>query len=171
MHLTTIHMIFIFLTTALVLGVGVYAGTRIKSATDFSTGGGKAGTSLVAGTIMGTLVGGSSTVGTAELAFKFGASAWWFTLGAGIGCLLLGLFLAKPLRESGKETIPQFLVTTYGSKSGPITTIFSSIGIFLSIVAQILAAIALLSSMFQLSPILGALVAIVLVICYVFLAV
>ena len=168
MHLTTVHMIFIILTTALVLGVGVYAGTRIKSAADFSTGGGKAGTSLVAGTIMGTLVGGSSTVGTAELAFKFGASAWWFTLGGGIGCLLLGLFLARPLRESGKETIPQFLVTTYGPKSGPITTIFSSIGIFLSIVAQILAAIALLSSMFQLSPILGASIAIVLVICYVF---
>ena len=168
MHLTTVHIIFIVLTTALVLGVGVYAGTRIKSAADFSTGGGKAGTSLVAGTIMGTLVGGSSTVGTAELAFKFGASAWWFTLGGGIGCLLLGIFLARPLRESGKETIPQFLVTTYGPKSGPITTIFSSIGIFLSIVAQILAAIALLSSMFQLSPILGALVAIILVICYVF---
>lgn len=92
MHLTMTHIIFIVLTTALVLGVGVYAGTRVKSAADFSTGGGKAGTSLIAGTIMGTLVGGNATIGTAELAFNFGASAWWFTLGAGIGCLILGLF-------------------------------------------------------------------------------
>ncbi|WP_434511756.1 sodium:solute symporter family protein [Desulfitobacterium sp. AusDCA] len=168
MHLTMTHIIFIVLTTALVLGVGVYAGTRVKSAADFSTGGGKAGTSLIAGTIMGTLVGGNATIGTAELAFNFGASAWWFTLGAGIGCLILGLFLAKPLHKSGKETIPQFLVTTYGPKSGPITTIFSSVGIFMNIVAQILASIALLSSMFQLSPILGALIAVILVICYVF---
>jgi len=168
MHLTLVHMIYIVLTMALVMGVGVYAGTRVKSAADFSTGGGRAGTSLVAGTIMGTFVGGSATVGTAELAFRFGAVSWWFTLGGGMGCLILGLFLAKPLRESGKETIPQFLVTTYGPKSGPVTTIFSSIGIFLSIVAQILAAIALLGSMFQLSPILGALIAIILVIGYVF---
>lgn len=168
MHLTMVHMIFIILTTALVLGIGIYAGTRVKSAADFSTGGGKAGTSLVAGTVMGTFVGGSCTVGTTQLAFQVGASAWWFTLGGGIGCLLLGILLARPLRESGKETIPQFLVTTYGPKSGLITTVFSAIGIFLSIVAQILAAIALLSSMFQLSPILGALVAIILVICYVF---
>lgn len=80
----------------------------------------------------------------------------------------LGPFLAKPLHKSGKETIPQFLVTTYGPKSGPITTIFSSVGIFMNIVAQILASIALLSSMFQLSPILGALIAVILVICYVF---
>ncbi|MGI6119244.1 MAG: sodium:solute symporter family protein [Desulfosporosinus sp.] len=168
MQLTLVHMIFIILTTILVLGIGVYAGTRVESAADFSTGGGKAGTSLVAGTIMGTFVGGSCTVGTAQLAFNVGASAWWFTLGGGIGCLLLGLYLAKPLRESGKETISQFLVTTYGPKSGPIITIFSSIGMFLSFVAQILAAIALLSSMFQLNSISGALITIILVICYVF---
>lgn len=168
MHLSLVHMLFIILAMTLVLGIGVYAGSRVKSAADFCTGGGRAGTSIVAGTIMGTFVGGSSTVGTAELAFRFGAVSWWFTLGGGIGCLILGLFLARPLRESGKETIPQFLVTTYGPKSGPITTIFSSIGIFLSIIAQILAAIALLSSMFQISPVLGALIAIILVICYVF---
>ena len=39
MHLATVHIIFIILTTALVLGVGVYAGTRIKSAVaDFQQG-------------------------------------------------------------------------------------------------------------------------------------
>ncbi len=168
MHLTLVHLIFIILTLVLVLGIGVFAGSRVKSAADFSTGGGKAGVTLVAGTIMGTIVGGSATVGTAQLAFQVGASAWWFTLGAGIGCLILGLFLAKPLRESGKETVPQFLVMTYGPQAGPITTVFSSIGIFFAIVAQILSAVALFSSMFPLSPIWGALVAVILVICYVF---
>lgn len=167
MHLTTVHIIFAILSVVFVLGIGVYSGTRVKSAKDFA-GGGRASAPLVAGAIMGTLVGGSSTVGTAQLAFQVGASAWWFTLGAGIGCLILGLFLAKPLRESGKETIPQFLVTTYGSNAGPISTVFSSIGIFLNVVAQILAANALLASMFGLSPIYGSIVAIILVVFYVF---
>ena len=39
------------------------------------------------GAIIGTLVGGSSTIATAQLAYTFGMSAWWFTLGAGIACL------------------------------------------------------------------------------------
>lgn len=168
MQLTVVHVFFVILTTALVLGVGIYAGTRVKSAADFATGSGKTGAPLIAGAIIGTFVGGSSTVGTAQLAFQYGAAAWWFTLGGGIGCLILGLFLARPFRESGKETIPQFIVKTYGPKSGPITTVFSSIGIFLSIVAQILAAVALLSTMFQLSSFWGALAAVLLVICYVF---
>jgi len=167
MHLTTVHIIFVILTVAFVLGVGVYSGRRVKSAEDFAGGGG-ASAPLVAGIIMGTLVGGSSTVGTAQLAFQVGASAWWFTLGAGIGCLILGLFLAKPLRESGKETIPQFLVTTYGSNAGPISTVFGSIGIFLNVIAQILAANALLSSMFGLNPLYGSIIAVIMVIFYVF---
>ncbi|WP_088226620.1 sodium:solute symporter family protein [Desulfosporosinus sp. FKB] len=167
MHLTTVHIIFIILAVVFVIGVGVYSGTRVKSAEDFA-GGGRASAPLVAGIIMGTLVGGSSTVGTAQLAFQVGVSAWWFTLGAGIGCLALGLFLAKPLRESGKETIPQFLVSTYGPNSGPITTVFSSIGIFLNVVAQILAANALLASMFGLNLITGSLISIILVVLYVF---
>ncbi len=49
---------------------------------------------MIIGTIVGTLVGGASTVGTAELAFNHGFSALWFTLGGGIGCLIMGaLFL------------------------------------------------------------------------------
>lgn len=168
MELTWVHVIFVILAIMLVLGVGIYAGTRVKSAADFATGGGKVGAPLITGAIIGTFVGGSSTVGTAQLAFQYGMAAWWFTLGGGIGCLILGLFLARPFRESGKDTIPQFLVTTYGPKSGPITTAFSSIGIFLSIVAQILAAVALLTSMFQLSHLVAAGISVILVICYVF---
>ena len=54
-------------------------------------GGGKIGFGVVAGLIMGTLVGGSSTVGTAQLAYNYGMSAWWFTLGGGIACLVLAV--------------------------------------------------------------------------------
>ncbi|OPY56156.1 MAG: putative symporter YidK [Pelotomaculum sp. PtaU1.Bin035] len=167
-NLTTSHIISIVLTLALVSLVGIYAGRQVGNASDFSVGGRKTGAALIAGTIVGTLVGGASTVGTAELAFKYGLAAWWFTLGSGAACLLLGVLLAGPLRESGLETAPQFLVRAYGPVAGPTASIFSSIGIFLNIIAQILAAIALLGSMFQLSPVCAAFITIVLVIFYVF---
>ena len=165
--ITTTHIVSIILTIAAVSLVGLYAGRKVKSASDFSVGGRKAGPALIAGTIMGTLVGGSATVGTAELAFKFGLSAWWFAIGSGIACLFLGIFLAGPLRDSGLETVPQFLVKTYGPKAGPVACVFSSIGIFINILSQIFAAIALLSSMLNLDPAFGALLTIILVILYV----
>ena len=52
--------------------VGVYSGKKVKNGNDFLTGGGKAGPGLVCGAILGSLVGGQSTIGTAQLAFHFG---------------------------------------------------------------------------------------------------
>ena len=80
-------------TLAVIVGLSIWSGTKAKT-------GGKIGTPVVAGLIMGTLVGGSSTVGTAQLAYSFGLSAWWFTLGAGIACVILALVYAKPLRRA-----------------------------------------------------------------------
>lgn len=169
MHsLTSTHLISIICTLALVSLIGIYAGRRVKSTADFMVSGRKAGMILIIGTITGTLVGGASTVGTAELAYLYGLSAWWFTIGAGAGCFLLALLLAGPLRESALETVPQFLVQSYGPAAGPIASIFSSAGIFLNIIAQILAAMALIIAVFNFSSFNAALIAIVLVICYVY---
>lgn len=161
------HIISICITIFVVTLVGVYSMRQVKNASDFSVGGRSISTSLVAGTIVGTIVGGASTVGTAQLAFQYGFSAWWFTLGAGIACLLLGLFLARPLREANVSTGPQFLALSYGESATLYASVFSSIGIFLNIVGQILAAVALLTSIFPIPPFLAALIAVVLVISYV----
>jgi len=166
--LNVFHISSIVVTLTLVSLVGIYAGRQVRNASDFSVGGRKSGAFLIAGTITGTLLGGASTVGTAELAFKFGLAAWWFTLGAGLACLLLGILLAGPLRKSELETVPQFLVRTYGPAAGPVASVFSSAGILLNIIAQIFAAIALLGSMFQLDPISAAFITIILIVCYVF---
>jgi SSS family solute:Na+ symporter len=167
MILTTSHLIGIVATLVVITGVGIYAGSKVKSAADFSVGGRKAGSGVVAGTIMGTLVGGASTIGTAQLAFQFGLSAWWFCLGAGIACGVLGIGLVRRLHESSVETIPQYLTRTYGSSAGPISSIFSSIGIFFNIIAQLLAFVAILTSMFAIGPLPAACIGVLLVLAYV----
>ncbi|KAF1085238.1 Sodium/glucose cotransporter [Sporotomaculum syntrophicum] len=166
--LTTSHIVGIIITLIAIVLIGVYAGCKVKSAKDFCVGGRQAGVTVVAGTIMGTLVGGASTVGTAQLAFNFGLCAWWFTLGAGIACAILGLGLARQLYESKLETIPQFLVNVYGDGIGPISSVFTSAGIFLNIIAQGLSAVALLTSMFHMSPVVAAVISVFLVLAYVF---
>lgn len=136
--------------------VGVRSGARVSSSSDFSVGGRRAGPGIVAGTIMGTLVGGASTVGTAQLAFSYGFSAWWFTLGAGAGCAALALFYVKPLRASGKETVTRIIADEYGPAAKAISGFSVSIGMFLNIVAQVLAGIALLGSVTRLPPLASA---------------
>jgi SSS family solute:Na+ symporter len=165
--LSTVHIIAIVATLAGFSALGVYSGRKVKSAADFAVGGRKAGAAVISGTIMGTLVGGSATVGTAELAFRYGLSAWWFHIGCGIGCALLGLGFARRLHESSLQTIPQYLSRTYGKNIAPVTSIFLSIGMFLSIVAQGLAVVALMTSMFRLSPVAAALIGVMLVLGYV----
>ncbi|HYE81756.1 MAG TPA: sodium:solute symporter family protein [Clostridia bacterium] len=160
-------MLGITFTLVLIIMIGAYSGRLIKTAGDFSHGGRKAGRGIIAGTIMGTLVGGASTIGTAQLAFLYGFSAWWFTLGAGIGCLILAFFFTGPLYKSNKETVPQILAEEFGPIARPISSIFVSIGTFINIIAQILSAAALLTSIFNIGPTTASIISIILMSAYV----
>jgi SSS family solute:Na+ symporter len=158
--MTLMHYLGIALVFLLITGVGIYAGRQVKSAKDFATSGRKAGAGIVAGSIIGTLVGGASTIGTAQLAFNYGFSAWWFTLGGGIGCLAL-LFFVKPLYSSGITTLPQVYEKEYGVSCNTAATLLTSMGSFLSIVSQMLSGIALISAIAGFMPPLASIVIIV----------
>lgn len=166
MNLSAVHIVSIVVTLAAIMSLGVLSGRRVKSAADFNTGGKSAGALLVAGTITGTLIGGTSTIGTAEGAFVHGFSAWWFTLGSALGCLILAAIYAKPVRSGDCMTIQEIISVEYGQGARLITSVLTSIGIVLNIVAQILAANALLSVMFGFSLPLCSLISIVIMACY-----
>ncbi len=154
-------------TIALIVGIGIWSGKKVRSAEDFSGGGGKAGPMIVCGAIMGTLVSGQATIGTAQLAFNYGMSAWWFTLGSGIGCLILALVFVKPLRRSGCTTLLQIVSSEYGARAEALGSALCSIGIFISVIAQILAATALLTTIFPIGHLSAALISIALMAFYV----
>lgn len=161
------HYIGAAIILVFICGVGIYSGRQVKSASDFATGGRTAGAGIVAGTIIGTLVGGASTIGTAELAFNYGFSAWWFTLGGGIGVLIMMLFYAKPLYESGVSTLPQIFAREYGDSSATAATLLTSIGSFLSIVSQVISGIALITAVSTLSSGIATILVVVLMLFYV----
>ena len=138
----------ILLVLGLIVAVGLLSGKKVRDSKDFVSGGGKAGPFLVSGAIMGALVGSQATIGTAQLAFHYGLAAWWFTLGSGIGCLLLGLLYTKPLRASGCITEMQIISREYGSKVGSTAAILSVIGIFISVLSNVIACTGLISAMF-----------------------
>lgn len=140
--------------------------TKAQNSADFSLGGRRADSWHVFGAITGTLVGGASTIGTAQLAFMWGLSAWWFTLGAGLSCLFLGIFLAIPLRRSNVETIPQYISRYHGERARVCASILSALGMFIQIVAQLLACGAILAVLFDLSLIHSATISSILVLLF-----
>lgn len=167
MSIGVFHIIGILITLALIAGVGVYSGRKVQDSSDFTTGGGKAGPWLVCGAIMGSLVSGQATVGTAQLAYDYGLSAWWFTLGAGIGCLFLAIAYAVPLRRSGSVTLLQVVSEEYGPTAGYVGSVLCSLGIFVSIIAQMLSATALLTTIFPINALAAAAISIAVMAVYV----
>ncbi len=168
MQLTKVHFASMILTLLLTVLPGIIAARRVKSADDYNVGGRSAGSGLVAGTIIGTIVGGAATVGTAQLGFKLGLTAWWFTLGSGIALLLMAAFYATPLRRSALTTIPEFLVTSYGRGAGYLATASSCAGIFFSVVASTLTALHLVAGIFDVPLPVAAVLIIIITACFVF---
>ena len=156
MAISFYHILGIVLSVVLIEAVGILSSKKVKTADDFSRAGGKAGTWVVCGTIMGTLIGGQSTVGTAQLAFTYGLSAWWFTLGAALGCVVLAVGYVVPLRRSGCTTLLEVVYHEYGKKAEVLGSVLCSLGMFVSVVAQILSASALLMTLFPIKFYLAA---------------
>ena len=156
------HLIGVVLTVALLLAVSWLSGRKVKDAHSFTTGG-KSGSWMGCGALLGTLAGGQSTIGTAQLAFCYGLSAWWFTIGAGLGSLVLGLFYAGPLRRSGCSTLLEVVSREYGHKAETVGSILFLIGIFISIMSQVLSSSAMISSLFGITAVWASLAGAVLI--------
>ncbi|MBQ2498751.1 MAG: hypothetical protein II523_01935, partial [Bacteroidales bacterium] len=167
MSISIYHILGLILAVALIETVGILSVRKVKNASDFTTGGGRAGTWVVAGAIIGTLVGGQSTVGTAQLAFSFGISAWWFTLGMALGCVALAIGYVVPLRHSGSTTLLEIVRKEYGRKAEMTGSVLCSLGMFISIIAQVLSAAALLMTLFNIPFWVSAIISAIIMTLYV----
>ncbi len=164
--ISSIHILGVLITVGLLLAVSWWSGRKVHDASSFITGG-TSGTWLVGGALLGTMAGGQSTIGTAQLAFCYGLSAWWFTLGAAIGSLLLGYVYAGPLRRSGCSTLLEVVRREYGRKAETLGSVLCMVGIFISIVSQVLSSGAMISSFFGMSMLWASVAGAVLIMLFV----
>jgi SSS family solute:Na+ symporter len=80
----------------------------------FYVAGGRLSAFTTACSLVATSVGGSSTVVTTALIYKHGLAGLWADLGATIGFVLLGLFLARRVRQSEANSIAELIGQRYG---------------------------------------------------------
>jgi SSS family solute:Na+ symporter len=145
---------------------GISAKRKVRKTSDFSNAGGKLKSGMIAGALVGGFVGGTSIVGTGELAFRHGLSSLWFTLGGGMAVMLLGLAANRFLRLK-VETLPELVGHQYGKRAQLGASLFLSLGMFIQVIAQILAALPFVSVFWQGKAELLAIVPALLIFAYV----
>lgn len=138
-----------FLVTIVVLVVASLRSARaVRTENDFAVAGRNLDRWGVAWAIIGTLVGGASTIGTVEMAFRAGFAGWYFTLGSGLACLILGVVFAPALRQAEVVTVAEFLGRTFGLRFRTFCSSLTALGMFVHIIAQFLAGMAILIAIF-----------------------
>ncbi|WP_051305451.1 sodium:solute symporter family protein [Desulfogranum mediterraneum] len=136
------------ITFALIALLTTRRSSALRSASQFALADRSLPFTGVSWVIIGTLVGGISTMGTVQTAYTHGISACIFTFGSSLSCLLLGCFFAKALREQGVVTVAEYLGNSFGQGFRYYSSALSSTGMFIHVVAQFLASIAILQSVF-----------------------
>lgn len=143
--------------------LAIRSSTKVKSADDFSVASRSLSSTGVSWIIIGTLVGGVSTIGTVQTAYTHGISAGIFTFGSGLSCFLLGCFFARALREEGVVTVSEYLGNYFGYRFRYYCSAINSAGMFIHVIGQFLASIAILQSIFGVNDIVSVTVTCVLI--------
>ncbi|RTZ91573.1 MAG: sodium:solute symporter family protein [Deltaproteobacteria bacterium] len=128
--------------------IGLFSSRKAKGSAGFFVADRKGGLLLVTGSLVATILGGSSTIGMAGLGYSKGLpGAWWLLVGCA-GLALGGLFLAERVRKTRAYTLPEILGRRYGEgvrKAASVIILLSWLGI---IAGQIIAAGKILSVLF-----------------------
>ena len=115
---SAIQVFIIVVYIGVLFGISWYVKRRAAaSAEAYVLASRKLTTTLVMVSIVGLAVGGASTIGVAERAYKVGLSAGWYTAAWGIGAIVMGLTVAKKYRQLNITTVPELLERYYDRRS------------------------------------------------------
>jgi SSS family solute:Na+ symporter len=102
----------------LLILIGWYVGTKVKSSSGFFVAGRSLSTGLLFATLIAANIGAGSTVGVAAIAYRSGVSAWWWIGSAGIGSMILAFWVGPRVwriaRRHGLYTLGDYLALRYG---------------------------------------------------------
>lgn len=107
------------------IAVGIVCSKKIKNYEDFTVAGRNIPFWRNVHSISASAIGAGATMGVAGMVFADGISGLWLGIGAALGLLFCGLFLAKKLRESGKITVPDIMKEQYGQKVADWITVLN----------------------------------------------
>jgi len=106
----------------LLIAVGAYRSTRVKTQDDFMVAGRRLSARVLVGTLLATWIGSGSIIAGAGLAYDKGFSALWFDAGVWIAIIILYL-IAGRARKLAQYTVPDILEIRYNKYARVLGTI------------------------------------------------
>lgn len=123
---------------AVLIGVGVIGSRRAKTAEDYILAGRNLGFFMYFGCLTAVILGGASTIGSAQLGYEYGLSGMWLVFMLGFGIMLLGIFLIKRITNFKVITISEFLGKRFNTQTQLISALVASIYAMMVTVTQVI---------------------------------
>ena len=114
----SLHLAVLLIYAAALMGIGLWIGRRVTNASDFFVAGRRLGPLLLGSTMLAANIGAGSTVAAAGLGYADGLSAWWWVGSAGLGSIVLALWIGPRMRRiaarHGHRTLGDYLEDRFG---------------------------------------------------------
>jgi SSS family solute:Na+ symporter len=138
-----VHLALLLGYSALLIGLGLWLGRRVSGTKDFFVAGRRLGPGLIFSTMLAANIGGGSTVGATGLGYRDGASAWWWVGSAGVGNVILALWIGPAIRAVAARhdlrTVGDFLEMRYGGSVRAVVSVLLWIGSLAILAGQLIA--------------------------------
>ncbi|MFV2007221.1 MAG: sodium:solute symporter family protein [Longimicrobiales bacterium] len=114
----TLYLGLLLAYSAGLIGMGLWLGRRVESASAFFVADRRLGALPVFATVLAANIGAGSTMGAAGLGYRDGLSGWWWVGSAGIGTLFLAFWVGPRIwrvaTRNGLYTVGDYLELRYG---------------------------------------------------------
>jgi SSS family solute:Na+ symporter len=154
----------------LMIALGYIASRRVRGSSDFFVAGRGLGAGYLAVTLIAANIGAGSTVGAAGLGYRDGLSAWWWVGSAGIGSIVLAVWVGPRIwavaREKGLLTVGDYLEHRFDRRVRITAAAFLWLGSLIILSGQLMAVAWILNVVAGASKTTGCLLAAVVVTIY-----
>jgi SSS family solute:Na+ symporter len=111
------YLLIIVVYSAAQIALGLWVARRVRGTSDFFVAGRRLGPGLLFATFLAANIGGGSTINAAGLGYRDGLAAWWWVGSAGLGSLVLAMWVGPRIRRIAAEqdlrTVGDFLEWRY----------------------------------------------------------
>jgi SSS family solute:Na+ symporter len=165
-----LHLLLLVGYSLALTATGLWIGRAVRGSRDFFVAGRDLSSALIFSTVLAANIGAGTTVGAAGLAYFEGVSAWWWNGSAGIGSIVLALWIGPRMwrlaADNGFYTAGDYLEYRYSATVRGLIASFIWLGTLAVLAVQLLAGAAVLTAVADVPKSAGVIISAVVMMVY-----
>lgn len=126
------------ITIAVIVGIGIYSGTKVKSADEWSGGDRSMSAAKIGFMYCAYMIGGTAVVGAAQDGYNIGISGFWYGPCSAFFLLFMAAIAKLICTKMKGVTVPAYLDSRYDKKTSRVYTVTFLVNAFLYIPLQLI---------------------------------